>query len=144
MTAAPAETCPVPSVRDAWQMWRNTKKVSKLDTMRWQAKLPAHSCDFESHNHILDRRERLYGKAIYKERSCQNPGDQYCNAGHSPQQWTDFLCSVCAKRLRLFHRREPSGVHRKIHASGEAGGKVCHIPQSAQRRSVSRSVSLPE
>ena len=69
---------------------------------------------------------------------------QYVQNGCVPQQWTDFLCSVCAKRLRLFHRREPSGVHRKIHASGEAGGKVCHIPQSAQRRSVSRSVSLPE
>ena len=31
----------------------------------------------------------------------------------------------------LFHRRKPPGVHRKIHASGEAGGKVCHIPQGA-------------
>ena len=32
---------------------------------------------------------------------------------------------------------QPSGVHRKIHASGEAGGKVRHIPQSAKCRGVS-------
>ena len=29
---------------------------SKSDTMRWQLWLPAHSCDFESHNHILNRK----------------------------------------------------------------------------------------
>ena len=29
---------------------------SNFDTMRWQLRLPAHSCDFESHNHILDRK----------------------------------------------------------------------------------------
>ena len=45
--------------------------------------------------------------------------------------WPDFLCSVCAEWLRLFYRRKPSGVHRKIHASGKAGGKVYHIPQGA-------------
>ena len=33
-----------------------TTFFSKSDTMRWQFRLPAHSCDFESHNHILDRK----------------------------------------------------------------------------------------
>lgn len=33
-----------------------TAFFSKSDTMRWQLRLPAHSCDFESHNHILDRK----------------------------------------------------------------------------------------
>ena len=33
-----------------------TAFFSKSDTMRWQFWLPAHSCDFESHNHILDRK----------------------------------------------------------------------------------------
>ena len=46
-------------------MWRNTKKVSKLDTMRWQAKLPAHSCDFGSHNHILDKEGRDYMEKLF-------------------------------------------------------------------------------
>ena len=66
MTAAPAETCPVPGVRDAWQMWRDNQIdfvaiphrrmsadggcLSKLDTMRWQFRLPAYSCNFE-HDH---------------------------------------------------------------------------------------------
>ena len=34
----------------------DTAFFSKSDTMRWQPRLPAHSCDFESHNHILDRK----------------------------------------------------------------------------------------
>ena len=34
----------------------DTAFFSKSDTMRWQLRLPAHSCDFESHNHILDRK----------------------------------------------------------------------------------------
>src|SRR5699024_10454131 len=66
MTAAPAETCSVPSVRDAWQMWRDNQIdfaaiphrcmsadggcLSKLDTMCWQFRLPAYSCNFE-HDH---------------------------------------------------------------------------------------------
>ena len=44
----------VPIVRGAWQMWR--VNFSKSDTMRWQLRLPAHSCDFESNNHIFDRK----------------------------------------------------------------------------------------
>ena len=36
----------VPIARGAWQMWR--VNFSKSDTMRWQLRLPAHSCDFES------------------------------------------------------------------------------------------------
>ena len=62
MTTAPAETCYVPIVRVAWQMWRELSHIkigsdyflswsffySKSDTMRWQFRLPAHSCDFES------------------------------------------------------------------------------------------------
>ena len=34
----------------------DTAFFSKSDTMRWQLWLPAHSCDFESHNHILNRK----------------------------------------------------------------------------------------
>ena len=44
----------VPIARGAWQMWR--VNFSKSDTMRWQLRLPAHSCDFESNNHIFDRK----------------------------------------------------------------------------------------
>src|SRR5699024_310264 len=44
----------VPIARGAWQMWR--VNFSKSDTMRWQLRLTAHSCDFESNNHIFDRK----------------------------------------------------------------------------------------
>ena len=33
--------------------------------MRWQAKPPAHSCDFESHNHILDKEGRDYMEKLF-------------------------------------------------------------------------------
>jgi len=77
MTAAPAETGSVPIVRGRGKCGENnrlnqescthlllatadhnvgTAFFSKSDTMRWQLRLPAHSCDFESHNHILDRK----------------------------------------------------------------------------------------
>ena len=85
MTAAPAETCSVPSVRDAWQMWRDNQIVfaaiphrcmsadggclSKLDTMRWQFRLPAYSCDFESTMITLtDRREYSLWKSSLHEK----------------------------------------------------------------------------
>ena len=34
----------------------DTAFFSKSDTMSWQLWLPAHSCDFESNNHIFDRK----------------------------------------------------------------------------------------
>ncbi len=35
----------------------------------------------------------------------------------------NFLCSVCAKWLRVLYRCWPSGVYRKMHPSCKASGK---------------------
>ena len=61
-------------------------------------------------------------------------------------QWDvdNFLCSVCAKWLRVLYRCWPSGVYRKMHPSCKASGKKRYIPQAAKCPSLSCSVSLLE
>ena len=70
-------------------------------------------------------------KLVTRKEAAKILGISIATLDTAPQQWPDFLCTVCAEWLRLFYRRKPSGVHRKIHASGKAGGKVYHIPQGA-------------
>ena len=105
-----------------------TAFFSKSDTMRWQFWLPAYSCDFESHKHILDRKGgAIYGKTDFSKRGGQNAGHQHCNFRRSAQQRSDFLCSVCAKRLRVLYGCWPSGVYRKMYPSCKTDGKKHYI-----------------
>lgn len=82
----------VPIVRGAWQMWRKQRTkserlhpfsvsnksssgcslfFSKSDTMRWQLRLPAHSCDFESHTTSLTERGTLMEKLITRKEAAK-------------------------------------------------------------------------
>ena len=70
-------------------------------------------------------------------------GNQF-SVGCSSKQWANFLCSVCAKWLRVLYRCWPSGVYRKMHPSCKASGKKRYIPQAAKCPSLSCSVSLLE
>ena len=92
----------------------------------------------------LTERGNIYGKIDFSKRGGQNPGYQHCNFGCSAQQRADFLCSVCAKRLRVLYRCGPSGVYCKMHPSCKADRKKHYISQAAKRTSLSNSVSLLE
>ena len=92
----------------------------------------------------LTERGTTYGKIDFAERGCQITGDQHCHFGCSSKQWANFLCSVCAKWLRVLYRCWPSGVYRKMHPSCKASGKKRYIPQAAKCPSLSCSVSLLE
>ena len=93
---------------------------------------------------FLTERGNTYGKIDFSERGCQITGDQHCHFGCSPKQRADFLCSVCAKWLRVLHGCWPSGVYRKMYPSCKADGKKHYIPQAAKRKRLSYSVSLLE
>ena len=72
----------------------------------------------------------------YKEGSCQYTGNQCKNTGCCKNRRFDLLCSVCGKRLRLFHGSGDSGVHCKMYAPCKTDGTCCDISQTSKLSAV--------
>ena len=76
------------------------------------------------------------GQTDYKGGSSQYTGNQRKNTGCCKNRRFDLLCSVCGKRLRLFHGSGDSGVHCKMYAPCKTDGTCCDISQTSKLSAV--------
>ena len=80
--------------------------------------------------------KKAMDKLITRKEAASILGISVKNTGCCKNRRFDLLCSVCGKRLRLFHGSGDSGVHCKMYAPCKTDGTCCDISQTSKLSAV--------
>ena len=80
--------------------------------------------------------KKAMDKLITRKEAASILGIRRKNTGCCKNRRFDLLCSVCGKRLRLFHGSGDSGVHCKMYAPCKTDGTCCDISQTSKLSAV--------